>query len=186
MAYVFFTALAVLTLIGTAEAEQPRIQNVISYTFYADGKADAVEHVPAWIGNQRAWIYGETEAQGFHISGQDMPSIDLWVIGAALSMQYMGMHAEQSAQCWAMSGIAGGGGDYLIPLFTGPGTKTVMFPAGYAMKLVYGPIANKHIDLHVWCPKVNHGSWVGRLTIWTVPVNPADQNTQRAGDQPTK
>jgi hypothetical protein len=175
MAYVFFTALAVLILpvfAEPADAQQPHIQNVISYTFYADGKADAVEHVPAWIGNQRAWIYGETEAQGFHISGQDMPNIDLWVIGAALSMQYMGMHAEQSAKCWAMSGIAGGGGDYLVPVFTGPGTTTVMFPPGYAMKLVYGPIASTHIDFHVWCPEVNQGSWVGRLTIWTVPVNP--------------
>lgn len=147
------------------------MQNIISYTHYADGKCDAVEHVPGYMGSQREFIYGETPEQGFHIYGVDMPEADLWIVGASLTIKYSGLSDSELKNCWAMSGIAGAGGDYLIPLFRGNGVMKIMFPAGYAMKLAFGDIASKHIDFHVWAPLNATAYWEGNLTIFTVPVD---------------
>ena len=150
----------------------PPIVEVNSYTFYAQGPADGREHVPMWIGSEMEW-WGENnekENPQFIIQSQPLPERDLWVIGAALTIRHTSMPPEAIATSWAMAGIAGSGGDYLIPIFTGTNTKIIMFPPGHAMRLRFATTGHNHVDFHVYCPNSRHGVWFGHLTIWTVPA----------------
>jgi hypothetical protein len=146
------------------------IAEVNSYTFHAQGRADGREHVPMWIGKEMAWWgdHNETPEGSFIIQGSGLPEHDLWVIGAALSMRYVNLPPESIAASWAMAGIAGSGGDYVVPMLSGSGTQTIMFPPGYAMRLPYGDLEHNHLDFHVYCPQFEHGLFFGHLTIWTV------------------
>ena len=166
-------ALAAALLLSTASAcaQFAQMQNVVSYTLYADGPCDAQQYIPAYMGSQATWFSsaGKTIDAAQNTSGTPMPNSDLWIVGAALNVVYTG-EADPS-QSMAMAGVANGvGGDYLIPKFQGSDTRSVSFPAGTGMLLRYGNVGALHVDMHIWCAAPLQ-SWQGTLTLFTVPAN---------------
>lgn len=163
-------ALASLLATETACA-QIAIENIVSYTVYADGSCTGTDAIPAFIGTQTTWF----SAAGGHIMGPDkvsgypFPKGDLWILGFGFNVEYTNMVAEMYPYTMAMAGVENGlGGDYLVPKFAGPATKQVMFPLGFAMRLVNGDISSHHVDMHVSCP--TGGDWNATLTLYTAPA----------------
>lgn len=169
MAKTLTAAAALLTFLSADCRAQ--IQNVVSYTMYADGQCTGAEMIPAFIGKQVKWF----SAPGGNIMGPDkvsgmgFPAGNLWVIGVALNVEYPGLDPTLYPYTMAMSGIENGlGGDYLVPKFAEPGTRQMMFPLGFAMALVNGDIASRHVDMHISCPASQGATWNGTLTLYTV------------------
>ena len=165
------TLLASTVLSCHARESQPHpMQNIVTYTVYADGPCNNQEMIPAFIGKQTHWF----SAPGGNIMGPDkvsgmpFPNSDLWVLGYGLSVQYLGMDPSLYPYSFAMTGIENGlGGDYLSAgKLIGPGDNEIMFPLGFAMALTYGDISQRHVDMHINCPQ---GYWYATLTLYTVP-----------------
>jgi hypothetical protein len=177
--------LLALLLAAPAAAETPEPQNVVSYTLYAAGPCDGKNYLPAFSGSQAAWL----SQPGTEINAKTSDAVipddrDLWIVGAALHVAYPNLNAEDQYRAWAMSGLLNGlGGDYLVPRFSGPGTETVMFPPGFAMRLAAGDMSKRHVDVHISCPPASPRNWFlslftrrkvpmwqATLTLYTVPA----------------
>src|SRR6266545_4944119 len=104
-------------LLSGPQLRQQPLQNIVSYTLYAHGPCDALEHVPMFIGNQRRF-QGEEASEKLYLAEPYMPKRDLWIIGAVLSMHYHGLSEDQKRTAWCLAGVANRlGGDYLVPIF---------------------------------------------------------------------
>jgi hypothetical protein len=171
---LYVTAIT-LALLAVTPCGAEQIENVVSYTAYADGPCTGFDMIPAFIGTSTTW-FSRDGSRGAHIMGPEetagypFPKENLWILGYGFTVEYPGLDPSYYPSTMAMAGVLNQlGGDYLVPKFSGPGTKQGMFPLGYGMALVYGDIVNHHVDMHVRCPAVQGAGWNGTLTIYTVP-----------------
>lgn len=123
--------------------------NLVSTTFYGEKKCNGGEELPI---DQKNWT-----------------GHDVWIVGVSLSVH---MIENDGKNAWAMPGIANGrGGDYLDGMIFGTGSRTVMYPPGFAFLLPGEQSDHHHVDVHANC---NGGGWaVVRLTVfWHCPSCP--------------